>query len=47
MQKPEELAARISSLDPQQRAIVEKLPEKLELTSVRPELTFDEMVDEF
>jgi hypothetical protein len=47
VQNAQELTERIAKLGPQQRAIVEKLVQKLESRSPQSGLTFDEVVDEF
>jgi hypothetical protein len=47
VENAQELTERIAKLGPQQRAIVEKLVQKLESRSPQSGLTLDEVVDEF
>jgi hypothetical protein len=47
VQNAQELTERIAKLGPQQRAIVEKLVQRLESRSPQSGLTLDEVVDEF
>jgi hypothetical protein len=47
VQDAQKLTERIAKLGPQQRAVVEKLVQKLESRSPRPGLTLDQVVDEF